>query len=483
MLHVTKVGDTCASCHRFIKDRLSLSVHGRGNGLGGKMETSESDGEVKRRPSCTDCHVGHDLPDPKAATFRLQVADRCGTCHVDVTRGFKMSLHGALTDLGYEPGANCSDCHGGHDVLPLSDPNSMMAVGNRLQTCATCHADIAPNLVSFDPHADHNDRARSPILYWAYRGVLTFIIVVFGFFGLHSVFWFGRGLLDYWKHGRPKLLAPNDAGYLRFRPFHRVAHTVMVVSFLGLALTGLPLKFSDYRWAQWLAALLGGFSSTGLWHRIFSISTFGCFFAYVILLFRCYFVQRKRGQSILQAVFGPDSPIPNLRDARDFFAMVRWFFGLGPRPTFERWAYWEKFDFFGASSDIILIGTTGLILWFPNWFCTFLPGESVNVAKVVHSTLSLLATGFVFAIHFFGTHFRPDKFPMDMSILTGVVSEEEMSHERPELLERMRAEGRLDELRVTAPSRAKMCFVRGAGLVALAIGLAALAGIVWSLVV
>ena len=50
----------------------------------------------------------------------------------------------------------------------------------------------------------------------------------------------------------------------------------------------------------------------------------------------------------------------------------------------------------------------------------------MNVAKVVHSTLALLATGFVFAIHFFGTHFRPDKFPMDVSVLTGIVSEEEM---------------------------------------------------------
>ena len=130
---------------------------------------------------------------------------------------------------------------------------------------------------------------------------------------------------------------------------------------------------------------------------------------------------------------------------------MRWFVGLGPRPTFERWAYWEKFDFFGAASDTTLLGVTGLILWFPNLFCLFLPGEAVNIAKVVHSTLALLATGFVFAIHFFATHFRPDKFPMDMSILTGIVSEEEMHHERPEYLERLRAEGRIEELQATAP--------------------------------
>ena len=178
-------------------------------------------------------------------------------------------------------------------------------------------------------------------------------------------------------------------------------------------------------------------------------------------------------------VFGPDSPLPNLRDLKDFAGMLRWFFGLGPKPSFERWAYWEKFDFFGACSDIILIGTSGLILWFPSFFTLFLPGEAVNVAKVIHSTLALLATGFVFAIHFFGTHFRPDKFPMDMSILTGLVSEEEMQHERSEYYERLRREGRLDEFRAVTPSRARLWAVGLAGAVALFIGLALLAGIFW----
>ena len=392
-----------------------------------------------------------------------------------------MSMHGALSNLGYTEGAKCSDCHGAHDILPLSDPNSLMSPRNRIHTCSQCHQDMSPRMASFDPHADQFDENRSAVVYWVYHGVLTFIVVVFGFFGLHAVIWFTRGLFDVLKHGRPKALEPGTAGYVRFKPFHRVAHTVMVVSFLGLALTGLPLKFSDYRWAQWLAAALGGFASTGLWHRVFAISMFGCFLAYVVLLTRHYFLARQQGQSRKDTLFGPDSPLPNLRDARDFAAMVRWFLGRGPKPTFERWAYWEKFDFFGATSDTIMIGLSGLILWFPTWFCNFLPGEAVNIAKVVHSTLALLATGFVFAIHFFGTHFRPDKFPMDMSILTGVVSDEEMQHERPEVLERLRAEGRLEEMQTCAPARGKLCAVRMGGFVALFIGLAALGGIIWSL--
>ncbi len=480
-LHVTNVAKTCGACHRLIEERLLKSVHGRGAGPGGANASPAPGGTTQRKPSCTDCHKGHALSDPRSAAFRNQESNQCGDCHTELNRAYGMSMHGALSNLGYTEGAKCSDCHGAHDILPLSDPNSRMSPANRLQTCSKCHQGMPANLASFDPHADQYDQNRSAVIYWVYHGVLTFIIVVFGFFGLHAVVWFIRGLFDVLKHGRPKQLGPGTAGYVRFKPFHRVAHTVMVVSFLGLALTGLPLKFSDYGWAQWLAAALGGFSSTGLWHRVFSISMFGCFLAYLVLLTRCYFVGRRQGRSRKDTLFGPDSPLPNLRNARDFGAMVRWFLGRGPKPTFERWAYWEKFDFFGATSDTILIGLSGLILWFPNWFCIFLPGEAVNVAKVVHSTLALLATGFVFAIHFFGTHFRPDKFPMDMSILTGVVSEEEMRHERPEVLERLRAEGRLEESQTSAPARGKLCAVRISGFLALLIGLAALAGIIWSL--
>ena len=95
----------------------------------------------------------------------------------------------------------------------------------------------------------------------------------------------------------------------------------------------------------------------------------------------------------------------------------------------------------GRGGDIVIIGSTGLVLWFPNFFCSFLPGVTLNIAKVIHSTQALLATGFVFAIHFFSIHLRPEKFPADMSLLIGLVSEEEFRDERPELFERLQAAG------------------------------------------
>ena len=84
------------------------------------------------------------------------------------------------------------------------------------------------------------------------------------------------------------------------------------------------------------------------------------------------------------------------------------------------------------------------------------PASVLNVAKVIHSTQALLATGFVFAIHFFSIHLRAEKFPADMSLLVGLVSEEEMLDERPEYFERLRREGRLEQLRTTVPSRTRL---------------------------
>ena len=162
----------------------------------------------------------------------------------------------------------------------------------------------------------------------------------------------------------------------------------------------------------------------------------------MVRLVRQFFAGHRRGLTWLQVVFGPDSPVPNWRDVKDFFKMVRWFVGLGPKPGFERWAYWEKFDFWGASADIVIIGTTGLILWFPTFFCSFLPGVTLNVAKVIHSTQALLATGFIFAIHFFNIHLRAEKFPADMSLLIGLVSEEEFLAERPDYYQSLAARRR-----------------------------------------
>jgi cytochrome b subunit of formate dehydrogenase len=408
----------------------------------------------------------------------MEMANRCGNCHAELSQQFMLSVHGELTNLGYGPAAKCADCHGDHEIHKKSDPRSMVSSVNLQATCSKCHPGATANFLKFDPHADHHDRAKNPLLNAVYLVLMTFLIGTFAVFGVHSILWLIRGIFDVAQHGRPKIPAPGDVAYVRFKPAHRAAHALLFTSFLGLALTGLPLKYSHIPWARWLADLLGGFESTSMWHRIFGLVNVLCLAVYVVRLGFHLVAASLRPKTVGHVVFGPESPVPNKRDFKDFFRMVRWFFGLGPRPTFERWAYWEKFDFWGAAADIVIIGSTGLVLWFPVWFCQYLPGEAVNIAKVIHSTQALLATGFVFAIHFYSVFIRPDKFPMDMAMLTGMVSEEELQHERPEYFERLKREGRLENRRTFIPSRRATLLATIGGYTAFAIGTALLVGMI-----
>jgi cytochrome b subunit of formate dehydrogenase len=151
---------------------------------------------------------------------------------------------------------------------------------------------------------------------------------------------------------------------------------------------------------------------------------------------------------IWSTIFGPDSMVPSLQDWHDFVAHQKWFFGKGPRPQFDRWTYWERFDYFAVFWGVAIIGFSGLIMWFPKFFTHFMPGWMINIALVVHSDEALLAAGFIFSFHFFNTHFRIEKFPMDTVIFSGRISKTEMLHERRRWYDRLLAAGKLEIYRV-----------------------------------
>ena len=140
--------------------------------------------------------------------------------------------------------------------------------------------------------------------------------------------------------------------------------------------------------------------------------------------------------------------IPTMQDWQRFRRPQQVVLWQGPEPQFDRWTYWEKFDYFAVFWGVAIIGASGLVMWFPVFFTRFLPGWLINIALIVHSDEALLAAGFIFSIHFFNTHFRIEKFPMDTVIFSGRVSKTEMLHERRRWYDRLVAEGRLDELRV-----------------------------------
>ncbi len=257
--------------------------------------------------------------------------------------------------------------------------------------------------------------------------------------------------------------------YLRFTLPQRYLHAVLFTSFLGLAATGLPIRFSDNAGARLVARAVGGFGAILFFHK---------FCAIVLTLAFLYHVK----DIVVRAVrhkekglfWGPTSMVANWKDVKDLVGHLRWFVGLGPRPQFDRYAYWEKFDYWAVFWGMVVIGFSGYAMWFAPFFARFLPGWALNAVLVVHGEEALLAILFIFSIHFVNTHLRPDSFPMDMVIFTGRETEEEFQKKRPLEYQRLVRQGKLEAKVADKPVYWWVNFARVVGFTAILFGLALL---------
>jgi cytochrome b subunit of formate dehydrogenase len=325
----------------------------------------------------------------------------------------------------------------------------------------------------------------------------SLLLGVFAFFGGHTLLWLARSV---WIYGHDSKtyreikyeIQRDDEWFTRFTPFDRFLHFLVVTSFLLLVITGMPLKFYYTDWAQTLFHLIGGAQTARALHRFGALITFLYFALHLIALINSSWTNRgairnpETGKWELKrlrgAIFGPDSMVPGLQDWHEFVAHQKWFFGKGPKPQFDRWTYWEKFDYFAVFWGIFAIGLSGMVMWFPQFFTSFMPGWVINIALIIHSDEALLAAGFIFTIHFFNTHFRLEKFPMDNVIFSGRISKTEMLHERQRWHDRLVAEGRLDQYRVRDEWERWKTIARPIGFVFFGIGLVLLALIIYAMV-
>jgi hypothetical protein len=169
--------------------------------------------------------------------------------------------------------------------------------------------------------------------------------------------------------------------------------------------------------------------------------------------------------------FGPYSLLPGWQDLKDAVAMFRWFFGKAPRPVFDRWTYWEKFDYWAPFWGVTIIGASGVMLWFKSATASVLPGWVFNVATIFHGEEAVLAAGFLFTVHFFNNHFRPDKFPLDIVMFTGAMPLEGFKREHTVEYDRLVETGQLEKYLVNAPSRPMTLGSRILGFTLIIVGL------------
>jgi cytochrome b subunit of formate dehydrogenase len=275
-------------------------------------------------------------------------------------------------------------------------------------------------------------------------------------------------------------VASSDRGagpYLwRFSPLERFLHLLVILSFFGLVMTGLPLHFSGEPWAGFLIRMHGGVEVAGIIHRVCAIVTLFYFVAHVgSLALRVARSSEKR-----RFFWGPDSMVPQPKDAVDVARMFRWFVGLGPRPAFDRFSYLEKFDYWAVFWGVAIIGGSGLMLWFPERFASWVPGWAFNVATIVHGEEALLALCFIFTVHFFNGQLRPEKFPLDLVIFTGRATTEYMKEEHELEYERLENAGRLGERVAEPPPRWLYVGAAILGTGAILIGLTLAGLVVWA---
>jgi cytochrome b subunit of formate dehydrogenase len=231
----------------------------------------------------------------------------------------------------------------------------------------------------------------------------------------------------------------------RFTRVQRLYHLFLMLTFLIQAGTGFSRLFITTDFGRSLSGVFGGYETAFVIHFWVGVLMIAGFVVHSI-----YLIWNINWQNPLKSIMGPDSLVLNLKDAQHLFQRILWTIGLGSPPKLDRWAYWEKFDYWAVYWGLPLLASTGIMLKFPLLTTLVLPGWVLNIAALLHRAEAILAVTYIFIVHFFIGHLRPLSFPMNEAMFSGSVHLEEALKEKPAWIERLKKEGRL-ELAITKP--------------------------------
>lgn len=188
---------TCGACHEEAADHATRDVHGKALaevGLNSLAAVRHEGADAP--PTCTSCHGSHGMLAPAHEHFNQDMVDQCADCHAGYAETYFGTYHGKATAVGSEIVATCDQCHGAHDILPASNPASMVAEDNLVETCGDCHEEARPAFVLYDSHPDPMDRSRNPPLFYSFVFMNFLLFSVLGVFALHTALWWVRLMID-----------------------------------------------------------------------------------------------------------------------------------------------------------------------------------------------------------------------------------------------------------------------------------------------
>lgn len=404
------VPETCGDCHEEITEKYKNSIHW----VYAKKGVSEA-------PVCNDCHSEHSVQaittvDKREEMRKLQ-QKTCIRCHQDPVLaerfGFKSenvsqymdSYHGLAVMRGDEDAAMCVDCHGVHEILPQEHPQSTVNDTNVTKTCQTCHPNASNVFSKSYTHKAGTETAEmvenivSSLYFWL-------IVLVIGGMVLHNLV-----IIFYELKKRKKQL--NDVVTIpRFTKNEVIQHVILFVSFIVLAITGFALKYPNSWWAEGLQSI--GMSETvrQYTHRVSAVVMMALGIYHII-----YLLVTRRGRDVLTNL------IPKIDDIKEAFYSVLFYLKIvKSKPYSDKYDYTEKAEYWALIWGTIVMGITGLILWFPTVVGEWAPIWLIRVSEIIHFYEAILASLAIVVWHWFFVIFHPNEYPMSFVWIDGKMS-------------------------------------------------------------
>lgn len=423
------VPQTCGACHSRIRDVYLASIHGQA------MQRGAADA-----PVCTDCHGEHNIlasSEPGSLVNPARVSTvTCGHCHsderlarrynlpLDRVPAFEDSFHGLALRAGSQTVANCASCHGVHNIFPSSDPRSTVHVKNIAATCGQCHAGAGATFAIGRVHVLTASFTEHPVVKWIRWMYIALISLTVVFIVVHN----GADFLKKLRGLRARTDSGSEVTRMNLR--FRFAHWLVVISLPLLVITGFALKYPEASWAHPLLLWESKFAFRGTLHRGAAVILLAALVYHAIHL-----LVSPRDRRILREM------LPRFRDATDLAAVLRYNLGLAPqKPTFGKFNYGEKFEYWAFLWGMGVMTVTGFLLWFVDFTLRHFPKWFSDAATAVHYYEAILATLSILLWHFYMTIFDPDVYPMDRAWLTGKASADHLRHTRPEYFSQLMRE-------------------------------------------
>lgn len=209
----------------------------------------------------------------------------------------------------------------------------------------------------------------------------------------------------------------SERQYLRFTRSYIFEHWVQAISFILLAVTGLPQRFSENAFSRGLIAALGGIESVRVIHRVAAVTLMLITVYHIGAVFYRIYVLRYQA-----------SMLPSITDARNAIQALLHNLGLRKTgPQQGRYTFEEKMEYWALVWGTVIMIVTGFMLWNPIATTNLLPGQWIPAARAAHGGEALLAVLAIILWHFYGVlvkHFNKSMF-------TGHLSEKEMIEEHP----------------------------------------------------